>query len=80
MNNLRIKNSKILWPLFFITPVLLGITIYSRNYLNLQFKVLIFAALIYLIFTTLYHLKDKTLTFEIIIEYMLIAALALVMF
>ncbi len=72
------KNSKILWPLYFMTPILLGYLVYSRDFFNIQFKILILTALFYLVFTTLYHLKDKTLTFEIVIEYILLAALTLV--
>ncbi len=78
MKNLSFKNTKTLWPLFILTPVLLAVVISNQNSLDIQFKILQVAALIYLIFTTLYHLKDKTLTFEILIEYILLAALALV--
>lgn len=45
---------------------------------NLSFKLLAFAALLYLIFALLHHHRDKSLKFEIIIEYVLLAALAFI--
>lgn len=80
MRNLRLRNFNFVWLLILTTPFLILALVFSQNSLNMQFKILILAALIYLAVTTLYHLKDKTLTFEIIIEYILIAALALIIF
>ncbi|KKS64274.1 hypothetical protein A3A14_00785 [Candidatus Daviesbacteria bacterium RIFCSPLOWO2_01_FULL_43_38] len=79
MRNLKVRFNFI-WLLFFTAPLLLIALFVFRNSSGIQFKILILAALLYLAATTLHHMKDKTLTFEIIIEYILIAALALVMF
>lgn len=77
MRNLRFKFNFV-WLLIFITPLLLTALFVSRNSSGTQFKIIILAALLYLATTTFHHMKDKTLTFEIMVEYILIAALALV--
>lgn len=64
--------------LVFSTPVFLLALWYFRGHPSLQFQVLTIAALIYVILALLHHLKSKYLTLEILIEYILIAALALV--
>ena len=60
----------------FITPFLITALFLTRFSPPLQFKILILAALTYLLLAVLHHLKDKTLTLELMIEYILIAALA----
>lgn len=80
MKNLGLKRLNFVWLLIFITPLLLTILVAFRNSSGTQFRILILAALLYLTATTFHHMKDKTLTFEILIEYILIAALALVIF
>lgn len=79
MGNLKVKFNFI-WLLFFAAPLLTVALFIFRNSSGIQFKILILAALLYLAATTLHHMKDKTLTFEILIEYILIAALALIIF
>lgn len=80
MKNLRFKTFGAVWLLILAVPLLLAAMVVSRNSLDMQFKILLLAALLYLAVATFHHLKDKTLTFEIIIEYILIAALALIIF
>ncbi len=79
MRNLKLRFNFI-WLLFFTVPLLFSALFVFRNSSGTQFKILIITALIYLAITTLHHMKDKTLTFEILMEYILIAALALIMF
>ncbi len=45
-----------------------------------QFGILVTLVLFYLIWAFSYHLNDKTLKLEIMVEYFLIAALALIFF
>lgn len=47
---------------------------------TLQFQVFLGAALTYFLVAIIHHLRDKSLTLEIIVEYILIAILALVVF
>lgn len=42
-------------------------------------KVLVIGILIYLIWAIMYHKKDKSLTLSLILEYLLFAALALIL-
>lgn len=42
-------------------------------------KALALAVLIYLIWAIIYHKKDKSLTFEVLVEYLLTAVLVLVL-
>lgn len=60
-------------------PIFIGALLLADSSSRIQFKVVVLAALVYLTVASWYHFKDKTLTFEIMIEYILIAALALVL-
>lgn len=64
--------------LVFSSPIFLLAIYYFRDYPTLQFQTLTIAALLYVILALLHHLKAKYLTLEILIEYILIAALALI--
>lgn len=44
------------------------------------FNILITGVLIYLVWALLHHKRDKSLTFQIILEYLLTAMLVLVLF
>lgn len=46
---------------------------------NLMVFILV-CVLVYLLLATIYHYKTKTLNLEVVVEYILIAALALVIF
>lgn len=76
----RLKNFhlSLSWVLVAATPVFLALLYLNSASSYQQFKILALAAVTYLTAASWYHFKDKTLTFEIIIEYILIAALALV--
>lgn len=87
MKNLELRNNsmealKRIKPIRIITlsaPLFVLALFLFRYSTQAQFGVLIVAAVVYLGTAVLHHRKDKTLTFEIIIEYVLIAALALLM-
>lgn len=72
------RKFNLLW-IFVATAPLFLFGLFAFPYsLEARFKILLIAALFYLALALMHHQKDKTLTFEIIIEYILIAALALV--
>ncbi|OGE26982.1 hypothetical protein A3C32_02325 [Candidatus Daviesbacteria bacterium RIFCSPHIGHO2_02_FULL_41_14] len=68
----------VLLVLVFSTPVFLIALWYFRGNPVLQFQTLTVATLLYVILALLHHLKSKYLTLEILIEYILIATLALI--
>lgn len=63
--------------LIVVTPIIAVFLYIFRSSPNHKFQVLIITAIIYLTIGLCYHWRDKTLTLEIMIEYFLIAALAL---
>lgn len=67
----------LIWVVIISAPVFMAALYLFRLSSKLQFQILVLASLVYLITALLHHYKDKTLTLEIIIEYVLIAALAL---
>lgn len=66
------------WIFLSAVPVFLILFYLNRASSFTQFKILSLAVVSYLAVATFYHLRDKTLNFEIILEYILISALALV--
>ncbi len=65
--------------IFIITiPILLSILFWFRFAPQKQFIVFFIATIIYLILALIHHFREKTLIIEIVIEYILIAILALV--
>lgn len=58
--------------------VFLGLIYISKDNPKIQLQVVIAAAISYVAIALLHHHIDKSLTFEIIIEYILIAVLALI--
>lgn len=73
-----LKKADHMWVFLFSTPFFLVGLWMARYSPSVQIKLLIVAALFYLALALMHHQKDKTLTFEIVIEYILIAALALI--
>jgi len=67
------------WILILSIPVFGILLIIFRFSPEKQFQVLITASVVYVATAILHHFQDKTLTMEIIIEYMLIAVLALLL-
>ena len=78
MKKIKTLNLNLNWVLFLTAPLFIAVLFIFRFSPHIEFCVLIFTALIYLAVAILHHLKDKTLTLEIIIEYVLIATLALI--
>jgi len=61
-----------------VSVVLLGFLVVLRNQTRLQFEVMLGAALVYLGLSFAHHHNDKSLTIEVMLEYILIAALSLI--
>ncbi|MBI4037251.1 hypothetical protein HY385_02410 [Candidatus Daviesbacteria bacterium] len=68
---------KIAWFFIILAPFFI-VALLLTDLPAKRFQILILAALVYLLLTLLHHLKDKTLSWGVVIEYLLIAALALV--
>lgn len=79
MNESLIKKISPIWILILSTPIFIGLLIISRFSKNMQFQVLLVISVVYVSIAVLHHFQDKTLTMEIIIEYILIAVLALLL-
>lgn len=83
MKSLKITLKKItlikpvkVWML--VTPIFLLLIFFSRNDHRTLFSVFVLSAAVYLFLAVLHHIQDKTLRLEIVIEYLLIAALGLI--
>lgn len=64
-----------------LLPILIGFAALSfifRQNSNFQLIVIIGALFAYLVFSLIHHYLDKTLTLETVIEYILIAALVVI--
>lgn len=62
----------------FATPLFIFALFFFRSSSFWQFRILMVAAVSYLLAAFLHHKNDKTMTLEIMIEYILIAALVLI--
>lgn len=74
----KLRNFNFIWASILFLPVILVALFLFRFSPDMQSQVLILFILIYLLFAILHHFRDKTLTLEIFLEYILIAALAAV--
>lgn len=72
-----VKKLNLIWILILSTPIFLVALFIFRFSSSIQFQIFALAALLYLVVAIIHHFRDKTLTLEITIEYVLIAALAL---
>lgn len=77
---LKIPNISLATVVFFTAPVFIFTLFAYRFSPEIQFQIFTLAALVYVIIALVHHHRDKSLTLEITIEYVLIAALALVIF
>lgn len=73
-----VKKINLNWLFLITTPIFVLSLLVFRSSSQILLQIMAFAAIVYLTIASLHHLKDKTLTLEIIIEYILIAALALI--
>lgn len=69
---------RLIWVLVLSVPLFITALYLLRFSRQLQFQTVIAAALLYLIVALLHHLKDRTLSWEVVVEYLLIAALVLI--
>ena len=69
-----------MWLFILTVPAFMALLFFFRFSPVLQFETLILASLLYMSAALLHHWRDKTLTVEIILEYALIAVLALIIF
>lgn len=60
--------------------VFAGLIVKSNHSAKTTFSLLVLAACCYFLLAVVHHLKDKNLRLEIIVEYFLIALLALIIF
>lgn len=68
-----------LTAIFFLTiPIFLITLFWLRFSPQKQFITFSIATLVYLIFALIHHFREKTLILEIVVEYILIAILALI--
>lgn len=74
----KLQNIKLVWVFTITMPAFMAALFIARFNHQIQFQIFILATGVYLLTALLHHFRDKTLTLEIIIEYVLIAALALV--
>lgn len=58
--------------------IFLGLLVWERGNSVVEFELVIVASIFYLSLAFIHHHFDKTLTFEVIIEYILIDLLALI--
>lgn len=58
--------------------ILLVLVLIFGNQIKLQFEVIVLAAMLYVGLALVHHHFDKSLTFETIVEYILIATLAVI--
>lgn len=68
----------ILWLLVFFTPLFAAGIIYFKSNKSIQIEILTMSAIVYVSVAILHHWRDKTLTREIVAEYVLLAVLALI--
>lgn len=75
-NRLKVFNIMLTWIL---TGFAINLIIKNRYVPSFQLYIFTFVALIYLVWALIYHKIDKSLTLSIILEYLLTAALALIL-
>ncbi len=68
----------LIWLFAFTMPFMVVLMFIFRFTPQIQFQLVTLAALFYLTVALLHHYKEKTLTKELMIEYVLMAALALI--
>lgn len=74
----HLKKFSLMWILIISAPIFIWGMYHFRYFPALQFQLLTLAALIYVVLALIHHLRDKYLTLEVVIEYILIAALTLI--
>lgn len=81
MSHLKIiKRLNLIWLVMLSVPLFLTALYLARFSPRIQLEIFIGAVLTYLITAIIHHQLDKSLTLEIVVEYILIAILTLVVF
>jgi len=75
---LLIQRLDLIWMFVFSTPFFLIALFWFRFASGIQFIIFFFATCFYLGIALTHHFRQKTLILEIVIEYILIAVLALI--
>ncbi len=74
----HLKKIKLIWMWIIAAPFFIWALLFWNLSSQLKFYLLVIMTLFYLITALLYHYQDKSLVFEIVIEYVLIAILSLI--
>ena len=73
-----IKNPKIFWAYYILIPLFIYLILQNKYLYSNVVKVMVLAAGLYLVMAVIYHLKFKSLTLEMVLEYLLIVVLAFI--
>lgn len=73
-----LKKINLMYIFSLSAPIFAYLIYLNRHSGNRQLNILACFTLLYLILACLHHLKDKSLTLEVFLEYLLIAGLSLV--
>lgn len=76
--NFNLTKLNLIWVFVFSIPLFAFTLFFYRFVPKMQFFVFLAAALLYLAVALFHHFRQKSLTLEIIIEYILMAVLALI--
>lgn len=78
MRKISVRGLNLIWVFVLTVPVFFaGIFIFGATS-ELQFEILYIAVLFYISVALIHHYLDKTLKLEVVIEYLMVATLALV--
>lgn len=79
MKNLRKLRLNLSYLFVPIAIILFGVAYFYRYQPQIQFEILAFGSFLYLVLALGHHYIEKSLTFEVFIEYILIAALVVIL-
>ena len=74
----HIQRINLMWVYIILAPVLFSMLLFFRNQQLVVFSIAVMAAIFYVTVALLHHHRDKTLTVEVTLEYVLTAVLAIV--
>ncbi len=80
---IKLKYKKIspfypIWTIVFLVPLFISLLMIFDYSPNISFEIVILAAIVYMVMALLHHHSLKTLSFEIMVEYALVALLCLI--
>ncbi|MBI3485339.1 hypothetical protein HY025_00170 [Candidatus Daviesbacteria bacterium] len=74
----KIIKKSLVYFYFVLSILLLSLVVLLQNSPHLQIDIVMLSAIIYITIAMLHHYFDKSLTLEVIIEYILMAALVII--